>query len=74
LHNICGAIDVIHVPLAHRAGSNVTLAHSDYYNRKKQNNIIIQVVCNADKLFWNICAICHGGIHDGRQFKTLSLY
>ena len=34
LSNICGAIDGIHIPLLHRASTKVTLAHSDYFNRK----------------------------------------
>jgi hypothetical protein len=43
----------------------MTLACFYYHNKKKQNNIVIQVVCDADKLFWNVCAGCLGGVHDG---------
>jgi hypothetical protein len=74
LPTICGAIDGTHIPLIHRANSNITLAHSDYSNRKKRNSIIVQAVCDADKMFWNVCAGCPRGIHDGGQFKTSSLY
>jgi hypothetical protein len=74
LSNICGAIDGTHVPLICRASRKVTLAHSNYFNRKKRNSIVVQAVCDADKLFWNVCAGCPGGVHDGGQFKTSSLY
>jgi hypothetical protein len=74
LPNICGAIDGIHIPLIHRASNRVTLAHSDYFNRKKRNSIVVQAVCDVEKIFWNVCAGCPGGVHDGGQFKTSSLY
>ena len=35
LPTICKAIDGIHILLICRASSSVTLAHSDYFNRKK---------------------------------------
>jgi hypothetical protein len=41
LPNICGAIDGTHVLLVHRASTKVTLAYSDYYNRKKRNSIVV---------------------------------
>jgi hypothetical protein len=74
LYNICGAIDGTHVPLVHRVSRRVTLAHSYYFNKKKRNNIVVQAVCDTDKLFWNVCARCPGGVHDGGEFKTSSLY
>ena len=73
LPHICGAIDGTHISLVHRASRKVTLAHSDYFNWKKRNNIVVQAVCDTNKMFWNACARCLGGAHDGGQFKTSSL-
>jgi hypothetical protein len=74
LPNICGAIDGIHILLVHRASTKVTLVHSDYYNRKKRYSIVVQAMCDVDKMFWNVCVGCLGGVHDRGQFKTSSLY
>jgi hypothetical protein len=51
LPNICGAIDGTHIPLVHKATTKVTLAHSNYFNRKKRNSIVVQAVCDANKMF-----------------------
>jgi hypothetical protein len=40
------------------------LAVLHYYNNKKINNIVIQVVCDVKKFFLNVCAEQLGGIRD----------
>jgi hypothetical protein len=57
----------------HRVNTSVTLAHSDYFNRRKRNNIVVQAVCDTWKIFWNVCVRCLGGVYDGGRFKTSSL-
>jgi hypothetical protein len=36
-------------------------------NRKKFHNIVLQVVCDVDKIFWNICVGQPRRVHDGGQ-------
>jgi hypothetical protein len=74
LPNICGAIDGTHIPLADRQNRRVTLAANDFSNRKKFHSIVLQANCDANKIFWNVCAGQPGGVHDGGQFKISSLY
>jgi hypothetical protein len=31
-------------------------------------------MCNANKIFWNVCANQPTGVHDGEQFKNSSFY
>ncbi len=54
--NICGAIDGIHILLANLPSKKVTLAIGDFFNRKKFHSIVLQAVCDANKIFWNVCA------------------
>jgi hypothetical protein len=35
---------------------------------------VLQVVCDADKIFWNIYVNQPRGVHDGGQFKKCNLY
>jgi hypothetical protein len=65
LPNICGAIDGTHIPLADHPNWRVTLVHGDFFNRKKFHSIVLQVVCDANKLFWIVCVGQPGGVHDG---------
>jgi len=74
LPHICGAIDGLHIPLSKSPNRRVTLVASNVYNRKKFNSIILQVVCDSRKIFWNVCIGQPRGMHDGEQFKVSSLY
>ena len=47
LPNICGAIDGTHIPLAENPSRSVTLATSDFFNRKKFHSIVLQGVCDS---------------------------
>jgi hypothetical protein len=72
--NICEAIDETHIPLVDFPSKKVTLVVGDFFNRKKFHNIMLQVLCDVDKIFWNICASQPRGVHDGGQFKRYNLY
>ena len=56
LSNICGAIDGTHIPLVRRPCSDLTPMASDFFNRKKFRNVVLQGVCDMDRIFWNVCA------------------
>ena len=47
---------------------------SDFFNRKKFHSIVLQGVCNADRIFWNECAGQPDGVHDAGQFVVSSLH
>jgi hypothetical protein len=73
LSNICGAIDGIHIPLAKRPNIRYILVTLYYYNWKKSHSIVLQVVCDTQKMFCNVCIGQLGGVHDGGQFKKSNL-
>jgi hypothetical protein len=74
LPNICGAIDGTHILLVERPNKRYTIAIVDYYNIKGFHNIVLQTICDTQKLFQNVCASQPRGVHDGGLFKTFSLY
>ncbi len=52
----------------------ITLTISDFFTRKKFCSIVLQVVCDANKIFWNFCVGQLGGVHDDGQFKKCNIY
>jgi hypothetical protein len=52
--NICGDIDGIHILLTNLPNKKVKLVIDDFSIGKKIHNIVLQVVCDVDKIFWNI--------------------
>ena len=73
LLNIAGAIDDSHIPLSARPSRRYNPMPQDFYNRKHFHNIVLQAVCNTNRMFGNVCAGQPGGIHDARQFAVSSL-
>ena len=45
----------------------------DFYNRKHFHNIVLQAVCDTNRMFWNVCAGQPGGVYDAGQFAVSSL-
>jgi hypothetical protein len=31
--------------------------------------VVVQGICDANKIFWSVCVGEPGGVHDGGQFK-----
>ena len=73
LPNIAGSIDGIHIPLSMRPSKKYTPMPLDFFNRKKFHSIVLQGVCDSNKMFWNVCAGQLGGVHDVGQFVVSSL-
>ncbi len=47
----------------------------DYHCRRKNcNSIVLQAICDMDKLFWNVCCLALGETTNGGQFKVSSIY
>ncbi len=40
----------------------------------KFHNIVLQIMFDVDKIFWNVYVGQLGGVHNGGQFKRCSLY
>ncbi len=51
LSNIGDAIDVAHIPLVIMSSKTYTSIMSDYYNKTKFHNTVVQVVCDMKKIF-----------------------
>ncbi len=51
LSNICKAIHGIHIPLASFPNKRVTIATSDFFNKEKNYNIVMQSICDANQFF-----------------------
>jgi hypothetical protein len=71
LSNICGAIDGIHIPLVKWPNIRYTFVTLYYYNWKKSHNIVLQVVCDTQKMFCNVCFGQLGGVHDGGPIQKI---
>jgi hypothetical protein len=75
LPNVCGIIDGSHIPLSQKPNKRVTIAPIDYNCRQKSyNSIILQGICNMDKLFWNVCCLVPSRTTNGGQFKVSFIY
>jgi len=59
--NVVNAIDGTHIHLANCLNHKMTLATSDFSNRKKIRLIVLQGVCDANNIFWNVCVNQFGG-------------
>lgn len=75
LRNVVGTIDGSHIPLAQKSTRRDTSMPADIYcARKGFNSVVLQAVCDANKLFWRICCNMPGGTSDGGAFQLSSLY
>jgi hypothetical protein len=36
--------------------------------------VLLQVICDSEDFFWNVCAKQPGGVHDASQFTWSGLY
>jgi hypothetical protein len=72
LENMCGAIDGTHIRLAEKPP--MSLIPADYWNRHDHHSILLQGVCDANLLFWDVCVRAPGGTHDATHFRDSFLY
>jgi hypothetical protein len=40
---------------------------NDYFNKKRFHNIVMQIVCDVNKRFWNVCVNRPSKTKDGWQ-------
>ncbi|KAL2622327.1 hypothetical protein R1flu_002532 [Riccia fluitans] len=72
IRNICGAIDGTHIKLLRKPRLQDTPKF--YWNNKKFYSILLQGVCDADKVFWDVCCNAPGGLHDSIHLRASSLW
>lgn len=70
--NMCGAIDGTHIKLYFKPAKLYT--PSAYRSPYKFHSILLQAVCDPNKLFWDVCCMAPGGAHDASHFMTSNLY
>ena len=73
LSNIVGAIDGTHIPLTLRPSKRYTPMPQDFFNHKRFHSIILQGVCDTNRMLWNVCASQLGSVHDAGQFAVSSV-
>ena len=73
LPNIAGAIDGTHIPLIYQPSRRYTPMPQDFFNKKKFHNIVLQRICDSNRMFWNVCVGQPGGVHDASQFAISSI-
>jgi hypothetical protein len=49
-------------------------ALGDFYNCKCSFNVVVQNVCNTNKIFWSVHVGQPYGVHDGGQLRYSTLY
>lgn len=72
LPNVCGAIDGTPVRLHHLPSD--TINSSMYYCRYGFPSILLQVVADHKKIFWDVCVKAPGGFDDATHFRDSLLY
>ena len=69
---MCGAIDATHIRLVEKHLMNLILAK--YWNQHDHHLVLLQGVCDANFLFWDVCVRAPEGTHDATHFWGLFLY
>jgi hypothetical protein len=72
IDNTCGAIDGSHIKLARKPENRYV--PGEYWCRHDFHSILLQGVCDADKLFWDVCVRCPGGAHDAFHLRDSDLW
>ncbi|KAI5077129.1 hypothetical protein GOP47_0006953 [Adiantum capillus-veneris] len=69
---MCGAIDGTHIKLYFKPDK--WYGSSAYESPPKSHSNLLQAVCDANKLFWDVCCMAPGGAHEAAHFVTSNLY
>lgn len=72
LPNVCGAIDGTSVRL-HKLPSDI-INPSMYNSRHGYPSVLLQVVADHKKIFWDVCVKAPGGFDDATHFRDSLLY
>ena len=69
-----GAIDGTHIPLSSRPQRNLTPMPSDFFNREKIHSVLLQAVCDLERIFRNVCIGQPCKVYDVGQFAWSKIY
>lgn len=69
IQQIVGVIDSKHVLLSFQQFRRNTIAPKKFHNHKHFSNMVVQGICDANKVFWSVCVGQPIGCHCGQQFK-----
>ncbi|KAH9656200.1 DDE Tnp4 domain-containing protein [Citrus sinensis] len=74
LPNICGAIDGSHIKIGNGKLKHVSLNQNQYRCKFGYNSVLLQVVADHRKIFWDVCVKASGGADDSAHFRDSLLY
>ena len=74
LPNVVGTIDGTHILLSSKPQRSLTPMSCDFFNNKKFHSVLLQVVYDSERFFWNVCVRQPGGVHDAAQFAWSRIY
>jgi hypothetical protein len=72
LDNIAGAIDGSHIKLFGKPANHEVPA--DYWCRHDIHSILLQGICDYDKIFWSVCSRQPGGVHDATHLRSSGIW
>jgi hypothetical protein len=72
IENMAGAIDGSHIKLSKKPPNRYVPA--DYWSRHDMHSVLLQGVCDANKLFWDVCVRSPGGTHDATHLRNSDLW
>jgi hypothetical protein len=72
LPNMCGAINGTHCKLNLKPPQSFT--PGDYWCRHDIYSVLLQGVCDSEKIFWDVCVRAPGGTHDAAHLRQFSFY
>ncbi|GLJ14703.1 hypothetical protein SUGI_0238360 [Cryptomeria japonica] len=70
--NICGAIGGTHIKLQLKPRNSYRPA--DYLSTHGFYSVLLQGVCDADKVFWDVCCNAPGGLDNATHFRASSIW
>ncbi|XP_056866715.1 protein ALP1-like [Raphanus sativus] len=74
LPNICGAVDSTPVKLRRRTKKLNNNPRNIYTSRYGYDAVLLQVVADHKKIFWDVCVKAPGGEEDSSHFRDSLLY
>ncbi|KAI9181215.1 hypothetical protein LWI28_012544 [Acer negundo] len=74
LPNICGAIDGSHIKVSNAQLKRIPAHQNEYRCKYGYNSVLLQVVADHRKIFWDVCVKASGGTEDFAHFRDSLLY
>eukprot|EP01018_Ginkgo_biloba_P028294 Gb_03035 [translate_table: standard] len=71
LLSVCGVIDGTHIKLVYRPQKKHT--PMNYINKHHFYSVLLQGICDAKKLFWDVCVNAPDGAHDADHWNCSAI-